>query len=312
MKKSPKVVLALAAIVLFSGGLGLAAAAPAKTVTIYACLSKTGSLSKVGLKSIKCPKGNTLLTWGQSGPKGAQGLQGPQGLQGVPGAKGVQGDQGLQGKQGTNGLSAPSAESTIFYTQDGIDKSGTTSSNGKFLSIDGSLWPLVWGSGTSLPEIGGFNTAFSGGETIEVLAFPGFGCSGSAHTFIGVRNNVDILNNQGVLSSTWLDDMPPVPLKNEVRYLRGDFFKISESTFVRESIKSYRDSNGLCRSGKPFQDLYKRSVYKTEIVDYDSNNYPIYGNVLVGETPLFFVKVQLLDSIPEITNTSALLELKSR
>ena len=309
MAKKSKMFMVFTTVVLISGSLGFAIAAPAQTSTIYACLSSSGSLSKVSLKSIKCPKGTSQISWNQSGPTGKAGIQGVQGAQG---ARGVPGLQGAQGPQGLPGESAPSMEVTIFYNDSGVEKSSQTSLNGRFLEVGGVLWPLVWGTGAYLPELGSFRTVSSDGETIETLAFSGLGCSGIPHAIIGVRNNVDRFDPEEILSSEWVDDMPPVPLNNEVRAIRGEFFKVTENTFARELIRSFRDENGFCRTGKPFSDLYKKQVFTEVEVGEDEWGDPIYENELVGETPLFFVKVQLLESIPEITRTSEILEFQSK
>jgi len=298
--KGSKTVIAIASLAFFTGSLGFAIAAPAKTTTIYACLSSSGNLSKVSTKSTKCPTGTSKLSWNQSGSAGQQG---------APGARGA---QGLPGVQGIPGKAAPSFEVTVVYSSNAKEKSGTTTLSGRFVDVDGALWPLVWGSGVYVPEFGAFRTNASEGELVETLAFPGLSCSGTPHAIIGVRNNVDVFGEEEVTSSAWFDDLPPIPLNNEVRTIRGEYFKVSENTFDRESIRSFRDDNGFCRTGKPFDDLYKIGVYENQIVDYDEWDEPIYQDVLVRETPLFFVKVQLIESAPVMERTAEILEYKSR
>jgi hypothetical protein len=278
-------------LLLISGG--FAAAAPSKPTTIYACISSQGAVAKVSTKVTKCAKGTTLLTWNQTGVAGATGLKGEQGV------------------QGAKGDSAESAEVEITYRQNGVQSKGTTSQNGKFLNVDGALWPVTWGSGSYLPELGGFRTSFRKAAIEDTLSFPSLNCAGDAHAFIGIRNNVDIYKPENIVSKEWTDNLPPVPLENEVRVIRDDFLKVSENTFNREETKSYRDSNGFCKNGKPFSDLYKLQVYEDVEVGSDENG-AIYEYMLVYETPLFFVKVSSISEAPTIEGTTGLLQLRSR
>ena len=56
------------------------------TDKIYACSSnKTGAISKVSSKVVKCAKGSNLIKWNIEGVQGLQGLQGEQGLRGAAG-----------------------------------------------------------------------------------------------------------------------------------------------------------------------------------------------------------------------------------
>jgi hypothetical protein len=306
MNKRSRVAILVASTLMLSGGLALAA--PSKPITIFSCLSSSGTLTKVSTKAFKCPKGTTSLSWNQAGPAG---LQGPEGVQGSEGIQGPQGPQGVRGLQGLPGLAAPSAEVTVDYSLNGGSKlSAKTSFNGKFLKINQAMWPLVWGSGAFLPEFAVFRTTFPNTEeSFATFAYSGLSCSGTPHAFIGVRNNVDLYLLDEIESTSWEDGLPPVPLAGEVRAIRGDFFRVSDNTFARESVRSWRDENGFCRPGKPYEDLYKLAIYDRVIVDYDEWDDPIYDDRLTLETPLHFVKVDLIAEIPEILGTSEMLEI---
>ncbi|MCX6485833.1 MAG: collagen-like protein [Rhodoluna sp.] len=73
------------------------------SVSYYACV-KSGSLSLVGTKAPKCPKGSTMISWNATGTPGVNGAQGAQGIQGLPGPVGLPGPLGLQGPPGEQGL----------------------------------------------------------------------------------------------------------------------------------------------------------------------------------------------------------------
>lgn len=300
MNKRSRVALLVVTTLLVSGGLALAA--PSKPITIFSCLSSSGTLTKVSTKALKCPKGSTSLSWNQSGSAGSQGLQGPQGLQGI---------QGAQGAPGSPGQAAPSAEVTVDYSvNDGFRQSAKTSFNGKFLKINEALWPLVWGSGAFIPDFGVFRTAFPNTEeSFSTFAYSRLSCSGTTHAFIGIRNNVDVYLPDEIEPTSWEDGLPPVPLAGEVRSIRGDFYKVSNNTFDRENVRSWRDDNGFCRQGKPYGDLYKFAIYDRVIVDYDEWDDPIYDDRFSLETPLYFVKVDLITEFPEILSTSEMLEI---
>jgi hypothetical protein len=100
-------IVAVAAIVIAGSISGIAGATAASNSTVYGCVSKSGSLSKVSLKSTKCPKGTVKLSWGTRGISGLQGIQGIQGDTGPTGAKGDQGETGAQGPAGADGGSGP-------------------------------------------------------------------------------------------------------------------------------------------------------------------------------------------------------------
>ena len=96
-----------------AGGVAVASIPDASGV-IHACYPSTGILRVVDTgKATKCPKGETPLTWsqtGQTGPSGATGAQGPtgpagqQGPTGQSGPQGQKGDTGPQGAVGATGL----------------------------------------------------------------------------------------------------------------------------------------------------------------------------------------------------------------
>jgi hypothetical protein len=92
--------ISLAALIMALGG-GAYAVASGSAITV--CVSKhSGDLYRAS----KCSKGDSKLSWNQTGPQGAQGPQGTQGAQGVQGNQGNQGIQGNQGNPGNNGVGA--------------------------------------------------------------------------------------------------------------------------------------------------------------------------------------------------------------
>jgi len=107
MRQNTKVTLAIAALLLSSGGFAIGAT----TGAIYACLSTSGTLTKVAKVTPKCPKGTSLISWNQVGPQGPQGIAGPQGQ---AGQSGIDGENGPQGEIGPAGPSGPKGEPGIM------------------------------------------------------------------------------------------------------------------------------------------------------------------------------------------------------
>lgn len=133
MKHNTKLSLGLAALLIF--GSGYAFAVPAKSTTIYACLTTTGTLTKVSTKAPSCPKGTSSISWNQTGPAGPKGDQGLQGLQGI---------QGLKGESVGSGTQHPS---NFLYTLQSPD--GSTSYEVRALPfaeqallVNGAYWRL--------------------------------------------------------------------------------------------------------------------------------------------------------------------------
>jgi hypothetical protein len=120
---------AVFAVLITAGLSGVVASNAASTPTIYACVSKTSSLTKVSTKPHACPKGTLKLSWGTTGPKGAtgsQGAQGPAGEQGYAGEQGpagAEGPAGAQGPEGPAGAQGPAGQDgsglTIYTAYDG-------------------------------------------------------------------------------------------------------------------------------------------------------------------------------------------------
>lgn len=94
---------AVVAVLITAGLSGVVASNAASTPTIYACVSKTSSLTKVSTKPHACPKGTLKLSWGITGTKGATGTRGAQGAQGPYGPEGAAGPAGAQGPAGSDG-----------------------------------------------------------------------------------------------------------------------------------------------------------------------------------------------------------------
>ncbi len=97
---------ASAAAVLGGGSFALAADSAAPTGTVYsACVTALGhSLYNFKVNGTpKCFRGDTLISWNQTGPQGPAGPQGPKGDKGDTGATGATGATGPLGPQGPAG-----------------------------------------------------------------------------------------------------------------------------------------------------------------------------------------------------------------
>ena len=107
---------AVVAVLITAGLSGVVASNAASTPTIYACVSKTSSLTKVSTKPHACPKGTLKLSWGTTGAKGATGNQGAQGPYGPEGAAGAQGPAGPAGPAGAQGPAGSDGGGVTVYT----------------------------------------------------------------------------------------------------------------------------------------------------------------------------------------------------
>lgn len=193
MRTSKTVVLAVAGVmtaVVAGGSIATATSAPFvpnTSATYYACLSKTGSLSKVGTSSPDCDhKGSSVISWNSSGPQGppgtagASGATGPQGLtgstgsQGPPGATGSQGPQGVVGPQGpqgpkgdtgVTGPQGPGTQSTYAPTV-AAPAGGVTASPS--LALASGDYLVTWDIGVPMPNFGG--CSITGETNVTALA----------------------------------------------------------------------------------------------------------------------------------------------
>jgi Collagen triple helix repeat (20 copies) len=111
------IIAGAAALVLVAGG-GAAYAAsasiPDSAGVIHGCFKPTsgGNESPLGvidtaLPGGKCPRGETALSWNQTGPQGPAGQAGPAGPAGPVGATGAQGPAGPVGPAGATGPAGP-------------------------------------------------------------------------------------------------------------------------------------------------------------------------------------------------------------
>src|SRR5262245_61466878 len=104
---------AVATAVVVVCGTGVAfAAIPDGSGVIHGCYSASGSKATNGAQlnildnaSASCSKGQTEVTWNQTGPQGLTGPQGPTGPQGATGPQGSTGPQGQGGAKGDAGQS---------------------------------------------------------------------------------------------------------------------------------------------------------------------------------------------------------------
>jgi hypothetical protein len=85
------------------GGVGYAAVGGfASGGKLQACVNRNGSL--ILLKTgKKCGRGQTAISWSQTGPAGRAGLNGAAGATGATGAAGAKGSTGLEGPKGQEG-----------------------------------------------------------------------------------------------------------------------------------------------------------------------------------------------------------------
>lgn len=79
------------------------ASIPGSTGTITSCYLKSDGGLHVIDSTATCGKGQTTLSWNQTGPVGAAGTQGAQGAPGPDGAQGATGPAGPVGAPGTSG-----------------------------------------------------------------------------------------------------------------------------------------------------------------------------------------------------------------
>ncbi len=94
-----------AAVALGSAGAVAATVLGTTSEVIQACADKDGRL-RLAAPDVGCFKGETAISWNQTGPQGpagSDGAQGPAGPQGIPGQQGPAGATGAMGAQGAAG-----------------------------------------------------------------------------------------------------------------------------------------------------------------------------------------------------------------
>lgn len=103
---SPALVVSVVALVAAVGGIAIAAV-PDKQGRIEACYVKKTGAVRLLVKGTKCPKGQKLVRWSQTGPAnvagqdGARGQDGAKGQDGSPGSPGSPAASMLTGSMGT-------------------------------------------------------------------------------------------------------------------------------------------------------------------------------------------------------------------
>lgn len=70
---------------------------------IHACVDGKGATRIIDVSVDACKKGETAISWNQTGPQGPAGSQGTPGADGTPGAQGAPGLQGAAGPAGAAG-----------------------------------------------------------------------------------------------------------------------------------------------------------------------------------------------------------------
>jgi hypothetical protein len=95
-------------LALMLGTIALAAIPGANGVITGCYRPETGRLRVIDAQtSKKCERGESQITWNQTGPAGPKGNTGAPGAQGIPGAAGAKGDPGPQGAPGAKGDTGP-------------------------------------------------------------------------------------------------------------------------------------------------------------------------------------------------------------
>lgn len=95
----------MALVLAMSGGAVAATGGFSSGGTLRACANQEGAIRL--LKAGKsCKKGQTVVTWNQTGPAGAKGATGATGATGAAGAPGAAGPKGTEGTEGPPGEGA--------------------------------------------------------------------------------------------------------------------------------------------------------------------------------------------------------------
>ena len=318
MKQRNKVLLAVAVLLISTGGFAFGASVGGGS--IYACLSSSGTLTKVAKSTIKCAKGTTLISWSQTGPAGVagpEGLQGPEGIQGIQGPQGIQGLQGIQGAKGQD-LKNPE----VLIQVEGISAALRTTFGGRFVEINNALWPINWGTGVYVTEVGAFeHQAQDGtGNTYEVLAYLQYNCQGSAYALVSSRNQI-VSSFEEEHYSSWSDIYPPVPIEKEVHQINGLFYSVTDTGIERETAKSWFTSGGVCKNSKPLStiqnDLYSyEKIIEGECINWEYDEW-LDSDVCIERAPdqitafpLYFMRATYVSAVlPTIDGTSEVLKL---
>jgi hypothetical protein len=146
------------------------ASVPSANGTITACyVSRLGTLRVIDVDAgQKCFKGETKLTWNQTGPQGPQGQQGQPGPQGQQGAQGQPGPQGIQGATGAAG--APGISGLEYVN---VTSAFDTTANKQINVICTTPGKVVISGGGEVYPSGGDPNRDSAPLTIRSLARPG-------------------------------------------------------------------------------------------------------------------------------------------
>ncbi len=229
------IVVALVAAFLLGGatyGVVQMAGASGTSTTYYACLqAKTGTLSKVEVKSPTCPApypSYKVISWNSVGPQGATGatgLQGPVGAAGSAGATGAQGPMGVTGATGPQG--PPGASSPITGT------SLVQNSQQDSFSTSG-----VW---TDLPGASIVVTPQVAPAIISTRFWASVSCFGTG------RKYARVVWNGGAGASGPLAAYPPVGSSQaELSTTVEDSLPVSTTDSVTVSIQVETDSGSSC------------------------------------------------------------------
>ncbi len=146
------------------------ASVPSANGTITVCyVNRLGTLRVIDVDAgQKCLKGETKLTWNQTGPQGPQGQPGPQGQQGQPGS---QGSQGAQGPQGNVGPAGASGISGLEYVN--VQSAFDTTPNKRIEVVCTTPGKVVISGGGEIYPSGGDPNRGTAPLAIRTLARPG-------------------------------------------------------------------------------------------------------------------------------------------
>ena len=143
-------------VVMLMGGALASASIPAANGVISGCYRTSGgALNVIDASVTTCGKGQTPLTWNQTGPQGPQGIQGltgPNGPAGATGATGFTGPAGPNGPAGATGFTGPAGAtgpagptSPLFCPQCNHPSAAVASAN-----LNGAYWPSADLNGANL------------------------------------------------------------------------------------------------------------------------------------------------------------------
>jgi hypothetical protein len=292
MRQNTKVTLAIAALLLSSGGFAVGAT----TGAIYACLSTSGTLTKVAKVTPKCPKGTSLISWNQVGPQGIAGPQGQAGQDGSDGEQGLRGEIGPAGPAGTKGESGsmgpigPRGVPGVVQLSmpENGDNMAVVSDDGRFRLNTANSWVIWQGNPFKLSQTKWTPVS----ETY--LVYSQLNCAGSAKAiadYSGItvteKSHLQTVESHGVfLTSNSHNDLREIKSARIGSY--GEFWSVFYPLFYSEprqseKINTYFESLSVINSCVNF-DIRKVAEYWQNI--NDSSNIDIENSRIMNLTEI--------------------------